>query len=195
MKIVREVGIAVLIAVAVFVFLQFNIQSYTVHYTSMLPNVEEHDWIMVNKASYLFGEPQRGDVIVFHTPQEVRSDRPFIKRIIGLPGDLVEVKDGLVLIHGVPLDEDDYTMAPPNYSMEATLIPDQHYFVLGDNRNNSNDSRYGWTVPRDNIVGKAWFTYWPPSRLGSIRHYRYPELAVTGNSPITANYASEAYLE
>jgi len=191
MKILREVGIAVLIAAAVFGILQLNVRSYTVHYTSMLPNVEESDWIMVNRASYAFGEPQRGDIIVFDTP--FQSPRPFIKRIIGLPGELVEVRDGSVFINGTALQET-YTREPPNYVMEAEQIPDGEYFVLGDNRNNSNDSRYGWTVPRDNIIGKAWFTYWPPGRLGSIKHYRYPELAVTLESAVAANRTSEAYI-
>ncbi|MFU8796850.1 MAG: signal peptidase I, partial [Dehalococcoidia bacterium] len=101
MKVLREVGIAVLIAAAVFGVLQLNVRSYTVHYTSMLPNVEEYDWIMVNKASYVFGEPQRGDVIVFDTP--FQSPRPFIKRIIGLPGELIEIKDGSVFVNGIAL--------------------------------------------------------------------------------------------
>jgi len=192
MKVFREVGIAVLIAAAVFGILQFNVQSYTVHYTSMLPGVEEHDWIMVNRATYFFGEPQRGDVIVFDTPFD--SPRPFIKRIIGLPGDIVEVRDGLVFINGTALEEE-YTMAPMNYVLETKRIPDNEYFVLGDNRNNSNDSRYCWTVPRENIRGRAWFTYWPPGRSGGIAHYRYPELSGDVDSESTDNYSGEVRLE
>ena len=191
MKALREVGIAVLIAAAVFGVLQLNVQSYTVHYTSMLPGIEEHDWIMVNRASYFFGEPQRGDVIVFDTPQENpgftgRHERPFIKRIIGLPGDIVEIRAGQVHINGTALNEE-YTAAPANYVLEATRIPENEYFVLGDNRNNSHDSSSGWTVPRENIRGKAWFTYWPPGRLGVIAHYRYPELSNTGYLGLSGN--------
>jgi len=188
MKALREVGIAVLIAAAVFGVLQLNVQSYTVHYTSMLPGIEEHDWIMVNRASYFFGEPQRGDVIVFDTPFD--SARPFIKRIIGLPGDIVEMRAGLVHINGTALNEE-YIAAPLSYVLEATQIPENEYFVLGDNRNNSNDSRYGWTVPRENIRGKAWFTYWPPGRSGAITHYRYPELSNTGYLGLSGSYSGE----
>ena len=188
MKALREVGIAVLIAAAVFGILQLNVQSYTVHFTSMLPGIEDRDWIMVNRASYFFGEPRRGDVIVFDTPFD--SPRPFIKRIVGLPGDIVEIRDGMVHINGTVLKED-YTAAPPNYVLEAIQIPEDEYFVLGDNRNNSNDSRYGWTVPRENIRGKAWFTYWPAGRLGTIAHYRYPELSDTAYLGLSGNYSGE----
>jgi hypothetical protein len=71
-------------------------------------------------------------------------------------------------------------MAPPNYTMPSQEVPENEYFVLGDNRNNSNDSHNSWTVPRDNIIGKAWFTYWPPNKWGIIKHYSYPELNEVG---------------
>ena len=174
MKILREVGIAVLIAVAIFVFLRFNVQGYTVQYSSMLPNIEEGQWVMVNKAGYFFSDPQRGDVVVFDPP--ISSKYPFIKRVIGLPGDTVEVKNNNVFVNGIPLEEGDYIMATANYEMPAKEVPETEYFVLGDNRNSSNDSHNGWTVPRDDIVGKAWFTYWPLNRLGMIEHHSYPEL-------------------
>ena len=176
MKILREIGITILIAAAVFVLLQLNLQSYTVVMSSMEPNIQEGECIMVNKVSYRSSGPQRGDVIVFDPPFE--SPHPFIKRVIGLPGDIVEIKDGKVFIHGTPLEEE-YITPPPNYTMPATEVPENEYFVLGDNRNNSNDSHTGWTVPRDNIIGKAWFVYWPPSKWGVIKHYRYPELLGT----------------
>jgi signal peptidase I len=173
MRVLREVGIAVIIAVAVFVVLQLNVQSYTVRYSSMLPSIREGDWIMVSKASYFFSEPQRGDVIVFNPPFD--SPHPYIKRVIGVPGDTVEITNDQVLVNGIPLEED-YVMAPPNYVMPVIEILESQYFVLGDNRNNSNDSRYGWTVTREDIIGKAWFTYWPADRSGITKHYRYPEL-------------------
>jgi len=173
MKILREVGITILIAVAVFVCLRLTVQSYTVVMSSMEPNFQEGECIMVNKVCYRSSGPQRGEVIVFDPSFD--SEYPFIKRVIGLPGETVEIKDGKVSINGTPLNEE-YIMAPPNYTMPVTEVPENEYFVLGDNRNNSTDSSKGWTVLQDNIIGKAWFTYWPPSKLGIVKHYSYPEL-------------------
>jgi signal peptidase I len=175
MKILREVVITVIIAAAVFALLRLTVQSYTVVMSSMEPNFRQGDCIMVSKVSYRSSGPQRGDVIVFDPPFD--SQFPFIKRVIGLPGETVEIKDGKVSINGTPLEEDEYIEAQPNYAMSATQVPQNGYFVLGDNRNNSTDSSQGWTVPRNNIIGKAWFVYWPPSKLGGIKHFRYPELS------------------
>jgi len=193
MKILREVGITILIAVFVFVLLRLTVQSYTVEGSSMMPNVQAHQYIMVNKASYRTSEPQRGEVIVFDPPFD--SPRPFIKRVIGLPSETVEIKDGKVFIGGIPLDEEEYIVTPPNYSMPAKEVPENEYFVLGDNRNSSNDSHSGWTVPRDNIIGKAWFSYWPPSQLGVVRHYSYPELNGAGEQEMVVSYSFEVQLE
>jgi signal peptidase I len=185
MKVFREVAITVLIAVAVFALLRLTVQSYEVRMSSMEPNFYEGELIMVSKASYFFSDPQRGDVIILEPP--VGSPIPFIKRVIGLPGETVEIKDGRVSINGTALDEDEYIRERPNYTMEATEVPENEYFVLGDNRNNTNDSHYGWTVPRDNIIGKAWFIYWPPSKVGVIKHYRYPELNKTAEQEAVVN--------
>jgi signal peptidase I len=174
MRIFREIIITVLIAVAVFALLRLTIQSYSVIMFSMQPNFYHGDSIMVNKVTYRFSDPQRGQVIIFNPPFD--SPHPFIKRVIGLPGDIVEIRDGKVFINGTPLDEDRYIKERSNYTMPATQVPANEYFVLGDNRNNSNDSRGGWTVPRDNIIGKAWFVYWPPGRWEVVRHYSHAEL-------------------
>jgi signal peptidase I len=159
---------------------------------SMEPSFYQGDHIMVNKVTYRSSDPQRGDVIVFDPPFE--SPYPFIKRLIGLPGDTVEIKDGKVFINGIALEEA-YIVTPPDYTMLAREVPGDEYFVLGDNRNDSNDSHAGWTVPRDNIIGRAWFTYWPPSRWSIIEHYRYPELNQAGEQGTVISQSIEVLLE
>ena len=192
MKILREVGITILIAVAVFVLLRLTVQSYTVVMSSMEPNFQDGECIMVNKMSYRSSGPQRGEVIVFNPPFD--SLHPFIKRVIGLSGETVEIKDEKVFIDGIPLEEE-YIMASPSYTMPATEVPENEYLVLGDNRNSSNDSHNGWTVPRDNIIGKAWFTYWPPSKWRVVKHYSYPELNGAGEQEMMVSHSFGVQLE
>ena len=192
MKILREVVITVLIAVAIFALLRLTVQSYTVVMSSMLPNFQEGDCIMVSKVAYRSSDPQRGQVVIFSPPFD--SPHPYIKRIIGLPGETVEIKDETVFVNGIALVEE-YTMEPPNYTMAATQVPEDEYFVLGDNRNNSNDSHTGWTVPRDRIIGKAWFLYWPPGRWGVVKHYAYPEYPLLEGQEITLTLSIGVQLE
>jgi len=193
MKIFREVAITVLIAVAVFALLRLTVQSYTVVMSSMEPNFQEGECIMVNKVCYHSSGPQRGDVVVFNPP--FQSQYPYIKRVIGLPGETVKIKDGKVFIDGIPLEEDEYIRARPNYTMPAMEVPENEYFVLGDNRNNSNDSSHNWTVPRDNIIGKSWFTYWPPSKLRVVKHYSYPGLNGAGEQEMMVSQSLGGQLE
>jgi signal peptidase I len=168
MKIFRDIIAPVLLGIAVFALFHVTVGSFKVYGSSMLPTIEEGEYIMVSKTAYFFGEPHRGDIIVFDSPQDPRSD--LIKRIIGLPGDTVEIRDDKVTVNGTTLAEP-YTLEPPHYLMMPEEIPAGHYFVLGDNRNNSSDSHRGWTVPRQNIVGKAWITYWPPYKWRRIPSY------------------------
>ncbi len=131
---------------------------------SMQPTLETGEFVIVNKLAYMLGSPQVGDVIVFHFPRD--PEQEYIKRVIGLPGDKVSVKDGRVSVNGQPLDES-YIAAPPAY--ESTWdVPPESLFVLGDNRNNSSDSHNWGAVPLDYVVGKAEFVYWPPTRWGML---------------------------
>jgi signal peptidase I len=131
---------------------------------SMQPTLETGEFVIVNKLAYMLGNPQVGDVIVFHFPRD--PEQEYIKRVIGLPGDKVAVMDGQVSVNGQPLDED-YIAAPPAYESTWT-VPPESLFVLGDNRNNSSDSHNWGPVPLDYVVGKAVFVYWPPTRWGML---------------------------
>jgi signal peptidase I len=191
MKILREVGITVLIAVAVFSLLRLTVQSYTVVMSSMWPTFQEGEAIMVSKVAYRSSGPERGQVIIFNPPPpNDQSPYPFIKRVIGLPGDTVEIRDGKVFINGTALEEE-YIAAPPSYTMSATQVPENEYFVLGDNRNNSSDSHTGWTVPRNSIIGKAWFVYWPPGRWRVVKHFSYPEPNLAGQQEMMVSHSLE----
>ena len=168
----KEVLITLVLAAIIFVAARMTIQTFEVEMSSMEPNFYDGQRVVVNKAAYFFGEPKRGDVIVFHEPNGTNDD--FIKRVIGLPGDTVEVKGGYVYVDGVKLDEP-YIMEPFQYDMASRKIPEGDYFVLGDNRNHSNDSEDGWLLPRDNIIGKAWLSTWPPGLWGVIPSYHLDE--------------------
>jgi signal peptidase I len=168
MKFFRDIIVPVLIALAVFALFRVTVGSFKVYGPSMLPGTEEGDYILVNKAAYFFGAPKHGDIIVFRSPQNPDTD--LIKRVIGVPGDTVEIIDNKVLVNGTQLVEP-YILEPFHSLLSPQNIPAGHYFVMGDNRNNSADSRRGWTVPRQNIIGRAWIRYWPPYRWGLIKHY------------------------
>lgn len=164
----REALITIVLALIIFLAAQATIQTFIVVMTSMEPNFHDGQRLVVNKAVYIFGEPERGDVVIFEAPNEQQED--FIKRLIGLPGDTVEIKNGTVYVNDTKLDEP-YIKSPPSYTMEKTEVPEDCYFVLGDNRNHSNDSHHGWVVPRENIIGKAWLTTWPPADWAIVPNY------------------------
>jgi signal peptidase I len=165
----REILITVGLAVVVFLLLQVTIQSSIVVGSSMEPSLQNGERLIVNKAIYHFEEPQRGDVIIFHSPADYQTD--YIKRVIGLPGDTIRITGGVVYVNGTPLTEN-YIEAPPNYSYGPFVVPPDNYFVLGDNRTNSNDSHTGWTVPAQSIIGKAWLSIWPPGDWGIVHAYQ-----------------------
>ena len=155
----RQILMVVLIAVGIFFLLQTTIQSFVVVGSSMMPSYKDGQRLLVNKVFYRFGEPEMGDAIVFQPPTNRRVD--YIKRIIAGPGDTVEIKGGVVYVNDVAISEP-YIMAHPSYTMSQEIVPENEYFVLGDNRNNSNDSHTGWTVEREDIIGRVWISIWPP---------------------------------
>lgn len=137
---------------------------------SMLPTLQINDRLIIDKISYNFRNPERGDIIVFSPTDALKQQNfkdAFIKRLIGLPGDKVEVKDGKVFLNNQPLKEN-YIEERPNYNFGPVTVPPNQFLVLGDNRNNSYDSHYWGFVPRDRIIGRAVVRFWPPNRVGEI---------------------------
>jgi len=165
----RQVIITIALAFVIFLVLHFAFPSSIVIGSSMEPNFRDGERLVVNTVVYKFSEPERGDVIILVPPFPHTED--FIKRVIALPGDTVEVKGGVVYVNGKALDESAYIVDPPKYTLAKQTIPEGEYFVLGDNRNYSNDSHTGWLLPRQNIIGKASLAYWPPEKLGIVPSY------------------------
>jgi signal peptidase I len=197
----RELAETAILALLIFFAVKAVVQNFRVEGSSMEPSLSGEELVLVNKAiyfrvdfdriarfipfvdgddgreRYLFRSPRRGDVIVFRYPQD--TSRDFIKRVIGVPGDTVEVRDQTVFINGAPLQED-YILATPNYTYGPRTVPGGHYFVLGDNRRNSFDS-HAWPqncgglqtcdfVPEENIIGQAWLRYWPFDVFGLVNN-------------------------
>ncbi len=186
-----EILETVILTVIIFVLVRSVVQNFKVEGRSMEPTLRSGQYLLVNKAAYWsfdatnvlqflpsqsnrsepprrvfpFGEPQRGDIVVFMYP--VDPSRDFIKRIIGLPGDQVAIKQGAVYVNGQQLVEP-YLQTVPQYDLPEQIVPPGQYFVLGDNRNSSSDSHVWGMVPKDNIVGKALLCYWPPDEWGFL---------------------------
>ena len=161
---VRDLLISAGISILIITFLY---QPVRVEGTSMLPRLEDHDRLFINKFVYEFESVQRGDVVVFHYPRDPRKS--YIKRVIGLPGDRIAIDRGQVYVNGKPLREG---YVPERYrdtrSMPETVIPDDSYFMMGDHRSISSDSREFGPVERDLIYGKAVFVYWPAKDAGVV---------------------------
>ena len=157
---IRETLQVILLALVIFFAIHFMIQNFRIDGTSMEPNIHNGEYVIVNKTAYWFGHnPQRGDVIIFNAPDQPQNDR--VKRVIGLPGDKVEVRgDGTVYVNGQQLEE---PYLPPHHSGTSGTwtVPEDQYFVMGDNRSASLDSRAKGPVPRNKIIGKAWLIIWP----------------------------------
>ena len=179
---VYEVVETILLAVIIWLAVNFATARYVVEGESMEPNLHTGQYLVVSRLSYMqigdifqLGEPQRGDIIVFDYPGNPSDD--YVKRIIGLPGDVVTIdEDGIVFVNGIRLAEPyipDIAELPYRKRAGTWEVPEGTYFVLGDNRNHSSDSRTWGVLDERFIVGKAWISYWPPEAWGFMPHYEY----------------------
>jgi signal peptidase I len=179
----RELIQTVVLMVVLFLAVRGVAQNFRVEGPSMQPTLTSGEFLWVNKAAYfewngqyVLGGPQRGDIAVLRSP-DASEDIDLIKRVIGLPGDRVSVLHGEVFINGQPLTEPYIRFqASYNFPMDGSqevVVPAGQYFVLGDNRANSRDSHLGWFVPAENLVGRAWLSYWPPAAWGVMPGVAY----------------------
>ena len=164
----REIIETLALTLIIFLVIHFTVQNYMVEGTSMQPSLTDNQFVLVNKLAYLFHAPERGDVIVFHWPKETTKD--LIKRVIGLPGDTIVITEKTVQVDGVVLKEP-YVPMPGNPNGQRLVVPPNDYFVLGDNRPVSDDSRDWGYVPRSYIIGKAVLVYWPVNNWQIINTY------------------------
>ena len=169
----KENGTTVLIAlVLAFLIRVFIAEPRYIPSESMFPTLSTGDRLVIEKVGYKFHPPHRGDIVVFQPPTQLRllgyePNQAFIKRAIALCGETVAVKDGVVYINDRPLVED-YIAAPPEYNLDPITVPQGQLFVMGDNRNNSNDSHVWGFLPTENIIGHAIFRFWPFDRFGTV---------------------------
>jgi len=171
---VLEIIETIVMTVLIFAAVRLLVQNFRIEGSSMEPNLHDGQYLIIEKLSYRFGDPQRGDVIVFHYPMNPQRD--FIKRIIGLPGETVQVRRGQVFVSGQVMTEP-YRPMEPTYNWGPEAVGPGQYFVLGDNRNNSSDSHSWGMLPRNLIIGRAWLIYWPLPDWGLIPHFRFPTSA------------------
>ena len=161
-RLVREVIETLVLTVLMFLIIRLAVQNFNVDGHSMEPNLHDQELILVDKWTYLFHAPARGDIVVFVAPPNPSLD--YVKRVIGLPGDVITIKDTTVIVNGVTIP-DPYVrpinQGNPFPSFTNRVIPPNDYFVLGDNRNGSSDSRDWGCVPRANVIGRAALVYWP----------------------------------
>jgi signal peptidase I len=175
-SLLREIVETALLALIIFLVLNTLTGRFQVRGSSMEPTLQDGQYLVVSKVSYWLRPAERGDIVVFRPPNSLSDD--YIKRVVGLPGERVKITNGQVRVDGVPLEEA-YIINQSTYS-GLWKLGNQEYFVLGDNRSNSSDSHTWGTVPGENVIGKAWFCYWPPEAFGLVRHHSFPKPARRG---------------
>lgn len=210
-NVVRELVETALFILLVFFIVRGIVQNFKIEGSSMEPTLHTGQYILVNKLVYFhfdlnaplrlmpgqegidqrviypFHQPHRGDIVVFEYPRDVSKD--YIKRVIGLPGDTVEIRDGQVLVNDEPLDQP-YLEGAPTYCVAGYAcqvgpveIPAGHIFVMGDNRANSSDSREWGPLPLDRVVGQAWVIYYPLTNWGLVPHHDYGAPSTVASGP------------
>ena len=170
LKYIRDLLVTILIAAVIFFTLQVTVGAIKIYGTSSFPNIQPGDYILMEKVTYFFRDPHRGEMIILHAPYNESTD--LIKRVIGIPGDTVKVTGKKVYVNNVALYEP-YISDPPKYELAEQTIPENSYFVLGDNRNVAVDSHSGWLVSREEVVGRAWFIYWPVQRAQAVPNWDF----------------------
>lgn len=177
----REIMETVILIVLVYTFVNLATSRFFIHGPSMQPNFHEEEFLIVSRVHYLLGQPARGDIVVFDAPgDDNRRDNPLlIKRMIGLPGDHIRIENSEIFVNDVKLNEP--YIAEPEFRCATycdLVLGANEYFMMGDNRNDSNDLRAFGPVTRDRIVGEAIVRYWPLSAIGLVSHLAYPEQPV-----------------
>ncbi len=191
---VREIVETIVLALILFLVIRLVVQNYRIESHSMEPNFYEGQFVLVNKLAYKLGEPERGNVVVFHNPNDIGESwfhntwctvvglynsncivdygEDYIKRIIGLPGDTIQVIGNTILVNDEELPQPfTYNFDSENSFYGPIVVPDDHIFVMGDNRPRSSDSRAFGPVSEDLIVGQAWLRVWPFNEFGFVKHY------------------------
>jgi signal peptidase I len=163
-RLARELFQTIILTLLIFLTIRFAVQNFHIDGTSMEPNLHNTELVLVDKWTYLFHAPQRGDIVVFQAPPDPSQD--YVKRVIGVPGDVITIRGTVVIVDGVTLNETYIALAnqgvPPGaHEITNLVVPANDYFVLGDNRAVSSDSRIWGFVPRQNIIGRAALVYWP----------------------------------
>lgn len=174
---IRELLETAFLALVIWLAVNFATARYVVVGQSMEPSLHSGQFLIIDRLSYRFGDPQPGDVVVFDYPLNTGDD--YVKRIVGMPGDEVHLEAGKVYINGSPLDEPYIASDTPGD--QTWTVPEGSYFVMGDNRHSSSDSRSWGMLAREYLVGKAWLSYWPPQDWGLVEQFTRQYASAAGS--------------
>lgn len=169
-RVLREILLTLILALGIFLLVRTTVQNFVVEGYSMEPGLNDGQVVLVNKVSSYLHPPRRGDIIVFRSVGQ--ADRDLVKRVIALPGETIEIRNGKTFINGEPREEP-YARPKEGDFLRPTVVPPDSFFVMGDNRAHSTDSRQWGPLPRENIVGRAWLSLWPIGDWGLAPNYSW----------------------